>query len=340
MPPANLLRDTWSKGRAHAEEDASLVADLIYGHLMHHFSNPEVFLGWSEDSALRIRSILTGVARFNQRVPPSYALRALLVVLSMKDKPGMKNSTAPSYNAEILWMVAFWKLAGRLYPSFNIGMFLYYTHPWPSGNKDYCDKTFVQVPRMLDPYLREALTLRRRLSDASRARKIMRFWLAPWAAVTDTPRLDGILAESPAMRTHNLYTPRLLSEPSQSLATVLPASRRDFHRKQRLSPIVDEEEPPSGDEDDVGTEESFTTNSSFIDSLADESFATTSTSLTSVGTAAGPGDYIPLSPLVSIFSSYFHSPSSSVSSPFLSLLRMSLSLQSHHHHHRDRCAFR
>lgn len=227
MPYGTLLRDSWPKDRAAAEEGASFLADLVYGHLMHHFSNKEVFLSWSEDSYLRIRNMLIAIARFNPRVPPSYALRALLVVLSMKDKPNMKDSTADSYNAEILWMVAFWKLAGRLYPSFNIGLYMYYTNPWPSGKKDYLHKTFNQVPRMLDPYLRQALSFSRRMSDSKKAEEVMRYWLAPWMVGTEVRGLAGIRAESPAMRTYSLHAALLLSGYEQLLEVTITASRRE-----------------------------------------------------------------------------------------------------------------
>lgn len=184
--------------------------------------------------------------------------------------------------------------------------------------------------------------------DVRRAGEVMRYWLAPWAVGSRSKGFVGIMAESPAMRTHSLHG--VLSGPEPLVA--IPVLRRasfsfphetiadsdsrcitaNFPGKRRLSPIPDKEDLSSGDEDhnDIDMNGgSFATHSSFTDSLAeDSSFATTSTSLTSIGTVADPGNFIHSSLVTSVFSLDIDYPSFLFPIAPLLLLNFALNISS------------
>lgn len=228
MPYENLLLDTWSKDNAIAEEDAAFLANLIFGYLISHFSDRNTFSGWPKNCLLRIENILKCTARYKRKVAPSCALRALVIVLSLKDDPGLAHTISSSFIAEVLWIVAFMALAADRGQRFTMGEYTLAMRPRDGVNREYFESIFHHTPRIIRPYLKQALAVRRRLSDRRKVEVIMEYWLAPWMAKVDRAMgLVGIHAGGPAMRTHSVYFPRAVSR-SDQLVEILPVRLREY----------------------------------------------------------------------------------------------------------------
>lgn len=84
MAYEQLLFETWSTDTAVVCGDTLVLAELIWAHLIHHFSTPGVLLSWSVGSPHRMRGLLIRIAILHPSIPPSCAIRAMLVVLSLK----------------------------------------------------------------------------------------------------------------------------------------------------------------------------------------------------------------------------------------------------------------
>ncbi|TEB32891.1 hypothetical protein FA13DRAFT_1731411 [Coprinellus micaceus] len=168
---------------------------------------------------------------------------------------------------------------------FTMGEYTLAMRPRDGVNREYFESIYHHTPRIIRPYLKQALAVRRRLSDRRKVEMIMEYWLAPWMAKVDRAMgLAGIHAEGPAMRTHTVYLPRAVSK-SDQLVVILPVRRRRLDGKPAY-PSMDQYDTTDGGALDSAVSsypESLDTNSSFVDSLTDEySFATTATSLTSI----------------------------------------------------------
>ena len=227
MPYENLLLDTWSKDSTIAEEDAAFLANLIFGYLISHFSDRDTFSGWPKNCLLRFENILKYTARYKRKVAPSCALRALLIVLSLKGDPGLVHTISSSFNAEVLWIVAFMALAADRGQKFTMGEYTLAVRPRDGVNREYFDSIYNHTPCIIRPYLKQALAVRRRLSDRRKVEAMMEYWLAPWVARVDCAMgLVGVHAEGPAMRIHTIYFPRVVGKPDQ-LAVITSVRRRE-----------------------------------------------------------------------------------------------------------------
>lgn len=221
MPFENILLDTWAADRATLLDDTFLIAEIIWGHLIHHLSNPGVFLTWRASSPRQIQALLMYIAVHHPLVKPSCALRAMLVVLSIKETA--KHGVAYGFDAEILWHMAFRSLAARHDPRFTRKVFTTVTRSRFAKSKMERSPNHIEGDVLLS--LTEALKPR---FDAKVA-ALQRYWLAPWISGVDQELVQPFFSttKSPAMPNYVLIKPRLLARAEQTL--IFPPVRRQCH---------------------------------------------------------------------------------------------------------------
>ena len=129
----SIFADTWSTDTAVVRDDTTFLAELIWAHLVHHFSTPGVLLTWSEESPHRIQAILERVALYYPKIKPTCALRAMLVIVSIKET--VKGGIAYGLDAELMWQMAFKSLASRHDPTFIDAIFTSITDYFYLGTK-------------------------------------------------------------------------------------------------------------------------------------------------------------------------------------------------------------
>lgn len=218
MPYQSLLLDTWSTDLAVVRDDAALLAQLIWGHIIHHFSTPGVFLTWDEDSPSRIQNMLVQVAVHYPAVKPSCAIRAMLVILSIKKT--IKGGIAYALDAELLFQMAFKSLAARYTRSFTHAVFTVITNSFYVGSK--MDRS----PKYVEAYVVQSLSKKEKPLFDAKIASVVRYYLVPWfPGMTDEQlRVFAATVESPAMPSFSLRKPQGPSRVEQTL--VFPDPRR------------------------------------------------------------------------------------------------------------------
>ncbi|TEB32910.1 hypothetical protein FA13DRAFT_1731429 [Coprinellus micaceus] len=229
MPYQNLLLDVWSTDPATLLDDAALVAETLWGHLIHHFSTPGVYLTWDESSPRRIRNFLLRVAVYRPLVRPSCAFRAMLVVLSIKEK--FKGGIAYGVDAELLWHMAFKSLAARHDPTFTDAVFTALTLSHFAGSK------LTTCPKYIDGFVRKSLTDEQKPLFDAKIVQLRRYYLAPWLPGVNAEALEHLATtvESPFMPSYTLLKPKVPTRAEQTL--VFPDPRRQYHFPYFLSHI-------------------------------------------------------------------------------------------------------
>ncbi|KAJ3542266.1 hypothetical protein NMY22_g3572 [Coprinellus aureogranulatus] len=242
MPFENILYDTWLLCPGDVRDDTTLLIELVWGHLMHHLSTPEVFLSWSDESPRRMRGTLVNTAANFPLIPPSCALRAMLIVISMKDT--LKDGVAYGLDAEILWQMAFKSIASRHDRTFTHAAFTTITDDFYVGTK------MATLPENLEAYVVKSLSKEEKPMFDATILNLQRFYFAPWfpGVTAEQLRIISETLESVAMPSHSLIKPQVPSRVEQTL--VFPDSRR----RERLVSITEEIEIV-GDELDSTEEE-------------------------------------------------------------------------------------
>ncbi|KAJ3545250.1 hypothetical protein NMY22_g2504 [Coprinellus aureogranulatus] len=249
----NILHDTWILCPGDVCDDTTVLVELVWGHLMHHLSTPGVFLSWSDASQRRMRGMLLNTAINFPSIPPSCALRAMLIVLSIKDT--IKGGIAYGLDAEILWQMAFKSIASRHNPAFTHAAFTTVTDNF------YADTKMATSPKYLEAYVVKSLSKEEKPVFDAKILNLQRFYFSPWFPGVDAELLRVVseTLESPAMPSHSLIKPQVPSRAEQTL--VFPDPRRQYHflppfqfeselnaycrrlGKERLVPITEEIEP-------------------------------------------------------------------------------------------------
>ncbi|KAJ3503625.1 hypothetical protein NMY22_g18185 [Coprinellus aureogranulatus] len=270
MPFENILYDTWLLCPGDVRDDTTLLIELIWGHLMHHLSTPEVFLSWSDESPRRMRGTLVSTAANFPLIPPSCALRAMLIVISMKDT--LKGGIAYGLDAEILWQMAFKSVASRHDRTFTHAAFTTITDDFYVGTK------MAKSPRDFEAYVVKSLSKEEKPMFDSTILNLQRFYFAPWfpGVTAEQLRIVSETLESVAMPSHSLIKPQVPSRAEQTL--VFP----DHSRRERPASITEEIESAGDKLDIVEEDELCGRHSQFSDlsisrSLPPEMEASTST---------------------------------------------------------------
>ncbi|KAJ3523284.1 hypothetical protein NMY22_g11505 [Coprinellus aureogranulatus] len=224
MPYEHLLCDLWATSPAVLGEDTSFLAELVYGHLIHHFSTPASFMTWDENIPHRIQKLLRTVADNFPQVKPTSAIRTLLVVLSVKkDAPG---AVAFNDDIELLYMMAFKHIAGFYDYAFTPSVFDVLTDLRYVGTK------MDHYPSYLKHHLDQSLHNDHRPKVDAKIIDFLKFYLAPFLPAYVEGRVD----ESPEMPA---FVDLKRLEPARGKQTlVFPDSMRKL---TPLSPVVEEE---------------------------------------------------------------------------------------------------
>lgn len=213
MPFETILRDVWATNLDLLDEETFFLAELVFGHLMHHFSTPSSFMTWDKDISRRIQVFLRRVATLYPKVKPTAVIRSMLVVLSIKE--AIPNAVAFNDDIELLFMMAFKGIAVFYDRNFSGAVLEVLTDLRYVGTK------MDHYPQYLRSLLQQAMHKNHRPKFDAKIVGILKYYLSPFLPVG----MDGLVKESPSMP---LYVDLERREPAgakQSLA--FPDSLRE-----------------------------------------------------------------------------------------------------------------
>lgn len=170
MSYRHILHNTWASSPELLDDDTYLLSEVIYGHLMYHLSTPTSFLTWDKNTPCRIQCLLKKVAIHHSRVPPTAALRAMLVALAFKRDN--KHVVAFHNEAEILFMMAFRVIAAAYDSTMSHSEFDDLTYGRYTRSK-MCDH-----PHVLDEQLKEALAKDNKARCRANAHAVLEHFLS------------------------------------------------------------------------------------------------------------------------------------------------------------------
>jgi hypothetical protein len=225
MPFRHLLADTWAPSPALLREQTFFLSELAFGHLIHYFSTPASFMTWDEDIPRRIQNLLQWVAaRGHHKVKPTCAIRATLLVLSIKKN--IPDAVAFNDDIELLFMLAFKSLAAAYDSAFTESVFDTLTDGRYVGTK------IEHYPNYFHGYLVRALEDYQRKKVNAEIVEILKFYLSPFIVGKVA---DGIPNESPTMPSYCEFVRREPARGEQTLA--FPDSLRECLRRCLIPPI-------------------------------------------------------------------------------------------------------